>query len=133
MDAGVTAAVKVGYRAFGTDCAVNLIHGLKAGCNVCKGDVLTAVRALKKVWEEYPSIIISSWLRHTKLRPTYVNSDSHRSISNFSEMMRSTLQQQISSEVSVHARVAIELFIRFPGEKDCVEDFNEKEALPGPD
>lgn len=113
--------------------AGDLIDKIEAARNVYKVERLTAVRALTKTREEILSNTISSCWTHSKLRPTYDNSDPHTNISKLIETLRGTLKQQLSSMAPVHARRAIGFFINYPDEKDCVENLNDEEALFGTD
>ena len=131
MDAGVIASVKLRYRTFKMEPAVDLIDETEQAKDVYKVDVLTAMRALTRIWEEFPCDIISRCWAHTKLRPVSDKSIASSSNSASLEAECTALQEQILSMVPVHARMAIGHFLNAPGEEECVEDFNEEEALFG--
>lgn len=124
MDAGIIATAKVRYRTIKMERAFDLIDETEQAKYVYKFDVLTAMMALTRIWKEFLSDIISICWAHTKLRPVSDNSTLPSSNSASLEAECTTLQERVSSMVSVYARMAIGNFINAPGEEECVEDLN---------
>lgn len=109
--------------------ALDLIDESKQCKGMYKVNVLSAIRALIRIWEDLePHVISNSW-RHTKLRSGSEGTEGHRNTFEGLEEECQVLQDQISSMVPVHARMSVERFLNSPGEEEFVEKFNEEEIL----
>eukprot|EP00171_Calliarthron_tuberculosum_P006886 IDg6886t1 len=131
MDAGVIASIKVRYRTAQMERAVDLIDEDSGTSDVYKVDVLTAMKTLTRVWETIPSHIISNCWEHIKLSPATQCIPGVTPLSDSLEKECDALQAQISSLVLSRSRMTIENFINDDDEEDCVEAFDEEEALFG--
>ena len=58
MDAGIIAALKIRYKRYHMESALDKID-INAR-DVYKGDVLTAIKWFKKAWNELPATVIQN-------------------------------------------------------------------------
>lgn len=76
MNEGFIALVKARYRAAKMEQAIDWIE--EAVSDIYKKGILSAIYALRRVWNELPGEIIKNFWRHTKLFPKNWNLKSWR-------------------------------------------------------
>lgn len=127
MYAGVVTAVKMPYRSSQMDITIYLVE--EKASYIYKIYILSAMRFLKGVWLELPSIVMINIWAHTKVisSSTNISEEAERKASPVDD--RHFLKSMIAYLVIEMSRVAIEHFHNVQVKKDCVESFDAKEVL----
>lgn len=120
-DAGIIAAMKIRYRTFQMERALDLSEE-EVVSDIYKVDILSAMLALKRIWTALPpSGIFNCWV-HTGL----VTSLSTQSVQiNFSTEAPEALTSTISTLVPTHSRMDISEILNPEGENDCIQEAND--------
>lgn len=124
-NAGIIASLKVQFRRYKTKRAIDLRDDSKE-C-IYKLDVLSAVLALQRVWEDLPLLVIKICREHAGLcngnnAPTeHITEDPYSGDSSDQK----TLQPCINCVVPTPAHIEISQFLNSEGESECVEVITE--------
>lgn len=111
LDAGIIASLKLRYRAFQLERALDLIdQDVKA---IYKVDILSAMFMVKTIWSDMDAKVIDNCWRHTKLE-----SGDNRVEHNLLRDDEDRVLSAMDGLIHTNARMSIGMLINLPGEED---------------
>lgn len=123
LDAGCIAAFKLRYRSFQLERALDLSEeGVTA---IYKLDILTAMRAVKKIWSDISSTSIKNCWRHTNIVPQFDRLDRTDILSEDRERVMLAMEQIIAAP----ARMSIEHLMNADGEEEHCQVVTENDLV----
>lgn len=134
LDAGIIAAMKTRYRVLQMERALDLVD--ENVRNIYKVDILTAMRWVKRVWNDLPSSVISNCWKHTGLLSEEKTISRVTTISSLcnapapeSEVV-GVLEEQVSSLVPSRVRMSVTDLLNPEGElEDCRQTVTDEELV----
>lgn len=126
LDAGIIAAVKMRYRFFHMDRALDLID--EDVRRIYRVHILTAMREVKRIWSDLnPNIIFNSWV-HTKLvGGSSFNTQEVQEA--FSREEESRVRDVMDRLVPPQAQMSIENIVDMGGEEEHCQQMNDAELI----
>lgn len=124
LDAGIIASVMVRYLNIQMERAVDIID--ENVQNIYKVDILSAMRALKRLWEDLPSEIIEECWRHTDICQNSELCSDAIGPEDILTAQREALRISIEEIVPIRARMAIDKSLNASGEEECTDVYKNR-------
>lgn len=126
-NAGIISTLKVRYRTVQLDRAMDLVD--EDQTDIYRIEILTAMRAVKRIWNELPaSVIVNSWNRSKLIREDVALTDV-TALTNVETADRAYLQERIHGLVAEQNRLPIDDFIHSKSEDDCIQNVTDESLI----
>eukprot|EP00171_Calliarthron_tuberculosum_P002433 IDg2433t1 len=116
-DAGIIASMKVRYRSFQMERALDLAEE-ESVLDIYKVDILSAMLAFKRIWNALSSSSIANCWKHTGLLGTVAEAGG--GVSGHPDG-RGDLQALLNQLVPTTSRISISDLLNLDGEDDCIQ------------
>lgn len=123
-NAGIISTVKIRYRSFQLDRALDLVD--ESARDIYKVEVLTAMRAVKRIWNELPSSVIADSWRVSKFLPGDESARTPVAPTGAEVADRTYLQDRVHELVPVLNRIPIDSFFHSKEEDDCIQRISDE-------
>lgn len=118
MDAGIIAAMKVKYRRYQMERALDLAE--EDVLNIYKVDILSAMRAFKRIWRSLPPSLIRNCWKHTGILPNRAPEWNRMEIRTLVGEDIDAIQEHVTNFSAPRQRNRLEMILNPEGEDEHI-------------